>query len=159
MIAAAALAMAPDIEAKERQMNPKIEDVFLLIITDKMAECRQFYGQHFGFTTEFESKIYTQLASPEHHGRRFSLAFMPTKHPFGVVPQEAFGGHGLMLTIQTADVDSLHAKLVAEGVDVIHGPKSEPWGQRRFDVRDPAGTFVDVVQSIDAQPGWIEQFQ
>lgn len=140
-------------------MGPNIEDVFLLIITTRVAECRRFYESHFDFATTFESKVYTQLSSPPHRGRSFSLAFMPARHPFGVVPQVPFDGTGIMLTIQTADVDALHAKLVAGGVPVIHGPISEPWGQRRFDVRDPAGTYVDVVQSIDPQPGWFEQFK
>lgn len=155
----AALAASGKLDAKEATVIPKIEDVFLLIITDRMAQCQRFYETHFGFNTVFESKVYTQIASPGHQGKTFSLAFMPTRHPFGVVPQAAFGGNGIMLTIQTADVDALHAKLVAEDVPVIHGPKSEPWGQRRFDVRDPAGTYVDVVQPIDPQPGWFEQFQ
>lgn len=155
---AAALAVATKLNATEAVVTPPIEDVFLLIITDHMADCQHFYETHFGFSTVFASPIYTQLASPEHGGKSFSLAFMPTNHPFGVVPQVAFGGTGIMLTIQTADIDALHAKLVAEGVPVIHGPKSEPWGQRRFDVRDPAGTYVDVVQPIDPQPGWFEQF-
>jgi len=158
VIAGAALAVGEKTQAKEAAVSPKIEDVFLLIITDKMTACQQFYEAHFGFTTVFESKVYTQISSPEHGGRSFSLAFMPTRHPYGVIPQVAFSGQGVMLTIQTADVDALHAKLIAEGVEIIHGPKSEPWGQRRFDVRDPAGTYVDVVQSIDAQPGWFEQF-
>ena len=159
ILSAAMLAVATKIQAKERYMMPKIEDVFLLIITDKMAECQKFYETHFGFSTVFDSKVYLQLSSPEHDGRSFSLAFMPIRHPFGVVPQMAASGQGIMLTIQTADVDALHTKIVSEDVPVIHGPKSEPWGQRRFDVRDPAGTFVDVVQSIDPQPGWFDQFK
>ena len=159
LMTAATLAGASKTEAKEPYVTPKIEDVFLLIITDQMKACQSFYEAHFGFTTVFESKVYTQLSSPEHQGKSFSLAFMPTKHPYGVIPQVAFSGQGVMLTIQTADVDALHAKLAAGGVTVIHGPKSEPWGQRRFDVRDPAGTYVDVVQSIDAQPGWFDQFK
>lgn len=140
-------------------MTPKIEDVFLLIVTDKVAECRRFYEAHFGFNTVFESPVYVQLSSPEHKGRTFSLAFMPDKHPFGVVPQASFGGEGIMLTVQTADVNALHARLAKQGLPIVHGPVDEPWGQRRFVVRDPAGTHVDVVQAIAVQPGWFEQFQ
>jgi uncharacterized glyoxalase superfamily protein PhnB len=156
---ALAAAIASDSTAKERLVPPQIEDVFLLLIVDDVAACRSFYERCFDFTTVFESKVYTQLASPEHKGCSFSLALMPTNHPFGVVPQRAFSGDGIMLTIQTADVDALHAKLVDAGVAVIHGPKSEPWGQRRFDVRDPSGTYIDVVQSIEPEPGWFDQFK
>ncbi len=140
-------------------MTPKIEDVFLLIITDRVADCQSFYKRHFGFTTAFESKVYTQIASPEYQGKSFSLAFIPVRHPYGVIPQRGFGGEGIMLTIQTADVDALHARLHTAGVPILHGPQDEPWGQRRFDVRDPAGTYVDVVQSIEPQPGWFDQFK
>lgn len=136
-----------------------IDDVFLLLITDRMAECVDFYERHFGFTTVFASAVYCQLTSPPSGSRRFSLAFMPEDHPFGVVPRKAFGGEGVMLTIQTTDVDALHAKLVAGGIPVIHGPINEPWGQRRFDVRDPAGTYIDVVQPSAEVPGWFEQFE
>lgn len=140
-------------------MDRRIEDVFLLIATDRMTECRQFYETHFGFTTVFDTKVYSQLASPAHDGRGFSLAFMPADHPFGVVPRAGFDGLGIMLTIQCADVDTLHAGISAHGgVPVLHGPTDEPWGQRRFVVRDPAGTYVDVVQSIEPQAGWYEQF-
>ena len=161
--AALATVAASYAHAKEPAMTadrlPSIDDVFLLLIVDDVAKCCAFYEKHFGFSAVFESKVYAQLASPEHNGKSFSLAFMPTNHPFGVIPQKRFSGDGIMLTIQTPDVDALHAKLVAEGVPVIHGPKSEPWGQRRFDVRDPAGTYIDVVQPIDTQPGWFEQFK
>ncbi|MFM9852130.1 MAG: hypothetical protein ACKVOJ_04865, partial [Sphingomonadaceae bacterium] len=53
---AAALAVGTRASAKENSMMPPIEDVFLLIITDRIAECRRFYETHFGFTTAFESK-------------------------------------------------------------------------------------------------------
>ncbi|MBV9078527.1 MAG: VOC family protein [Methylobacteriaceae bacterium] len=133
--------------------------MFLLLIADDVTASRGFYERHFGFTPVFVSKVYAQLMSPEHDGRRFSLAFMPADHPFGVVPQRAAAGDGLMLTIQSADVNALHARLLADGVPIVHGPRDEPWGQRRFVVRDPGGTYVDVVQPIEPEPGWYARFE
>jgi catechol 2,3-dioxygenase-like lactoylglutathione lyase family enzyme len=138
----------------------QVQDVFALITTDKLAECRDFYIRHFGFEVAFESSIYLQLRIPGVQGHGFSLAFMPTSHPFGVVGPEPFNGQGLMLTIQVADSAAVYAKVQAEHGHIIHDLKTEAWGQRRFTMRDPAGTAVDVVQSdgIEAESGYYEQF-
>ena len=42
----------------------QIQDVFALITTDNLAECRDFYTRHFGFEVAFESSIYLQLSFP-----------------------------------------------------------------------------------------------
>ena len=138
----------------------KVQDVFALITTNKMDECKIFYARHFGFEVAFESPIYLQLSIPSEDGQGRSLAFMPTNHPFGVVGPEPFNGHGLMLTLQVADAATLYGKIKAEGGNIIHALKTEAWGQRRFTMRDPAGVAVDVVQSdgIETQPGYYEQF-
>jgi len=138
----------------------KLQNVFALITTDNMAECRDFYVQHFGFEVSFESPIYLQLAVPSTDGHSFSLAFMPTHHPFGVVGQKPFPGQGLMITIQVADSAALYEKLKGKHAPIIHDLTTEAWGQRRFTLRDPAGVAVDVVQSdgIEVVPGYFEQF-
>lgn len=156
VVAGCARSDLPKALKKEDAMNPTIEDVFLLITTDRIRECVDFYNRWFGFETTFDSPIYVQLASPEHTGKRFSLAFMPTNHPFGVTGSKPFDGRGIMLTIQTADSAALHEKFKSEGAPIVHPLTDEAWGQRRFVVRDPAGTFVDVVQLIEPAPGYYE---
>jgi len=42
-------------------------------------------------------------------------------------------------------VDAAHAEAVRRGHDVIYGPVDEPWGVRRFFVRDPQGVVVSVL--------------
>ena len=136
----------------------KPQDVFALITTDKMAACRDFYIKHFGFEVAFETSIYLQLTVPSENGGGFSIAFMPTDHPFGVVGRESFNGNGLMLTIQVVDSAAAYAAVKADGAPIIHDLKDEAWGQRRFTLRDPAGVAVDVVQTIEPAPGYYEQF-
>jgi hypothetical protein len=36
--------------------------------------------------------------------------------------------------------------------------KDEPWGQRRFALVDPAGAWVDVIQTIDPVPGFWDKY-
>jgi catechol 2,3-dioxygenase-like lactoylglutathione lyase family enzyme len=42
-------------------------------------------------------------------------------------------------------VDAAHAKAVEDGHEVIYGPVDEPWGVRRFFVRDPNGVVLSVL--------------
>ena len=39
-----------------------------------------------------------------------------------------------------------------------HPLTDEPWGQRRFGIRDPAGVWVDVVEQIEPAPGFWDQY-
>src|SRR5919107_1138297 len=42
-------------------------------------------------------------------------------------------------------VDAAHAAAVGAGHEVIYGPVDEPWGVRRFFVRDPHGVVISVL--------------
>ncbi len=44
-----------------------------------------------------------------------------------------------------AAVDAAHAAAVRAGHEVIYGPVDEPWGVRRFFVRDPQGVVISVL--------------
>ena len=42
-------------------------------------------------------------------------------------------------------VDAAHAHALRDGHEVIYGPVDEPWGVRRFFVRDPNGVVISVL--------------
>ena len=45
-------------------------------------------------------------------------------------------------------VDAAHAQAVRDGHEVVYGPVDEPWGVRRFFVRDPHGVVVCVLAHV-----------
>lgn len=49
------------------------------------------------------------------------------------------------LSIEVDDVDRLHAEAIARGFAIVHPLTDEPWGVRRFFVRDPFGTIVNIL--------------
>ncbi|OVZ59523.1 glyoxalase [Pigmentiphaga sp. NML080357] len=58
------------------------------------------------------------------------------------------GGSGTMvpaLSIEVDDVDEVHARARSRGAEIVYGPCDEPWGVRRFYVRDPFGNVVNVL--------------
>jgi uncharacterized glyoxalase superfamily protein PhnB len=50
------------------------------------------------------------------------------------------------LSIEVEDVEAVHAKAVAGGFEIVYALAEEPWGVRRFFVRDPNGAVVNLMQ-------------
>ena len=58
------------------------------------------------------------------------------------------GGSGApvpALSIEVDDVDAVHRRVVQAGHPIVYAMADEPWGVRRFFVRDPAGTLLNVL--------------
>ncbi len=48
-------------------------------------------------------------------------------------------------SIEVADVDAVHAAAVRLGCEIVHPLTDEPWGVRRFFVREPSGKVLNVL--------------
>lgn len=60
----------------------------------------------------------------------------------------AEGGSGAPvpdLSIEVGDVDPVHARAVELGFEIVRPLRDEPWGVRRFFVRDPFGRTVNIL--------------
>lgn len=58
------------------------------------------------------------------------------------------GGSGTpvpALSIEVDDLKAALARLRQAGFPIEYGPADEPWGVRRFYVRDPFGTLVNIL--------------
>jgi catechol 2,3-dioxygenase-like lactoylglutathione lyase family enzyme len=53
------------------------------------------------------------------------------------------------LSIEVDDLDTAFNKFKSGGFEVNYGPVVEPWGVRRFFVRDPFGRLVNVLSHVD----------
>jgi catechol 2,3-dioxygenase-like lactoylglutathione lyase family enzyme len=133
----------------------EMQSAYPVVVTEKLVECRDFYVRWFGFEVVFEASWFAYLRAPGEspHG----IAFMAPDHPSRPPGPEAFGGDGLLFTLQVADAAAEYERLRESGPAIDHPLTDEPWGQRRFGLEDPAGTWVDVVQQIEPEPGWWER--
>ena len=53
------------------------------------------------------------------------------------------------MSVAVADVDAAYAEAQRLGYEIVHPLTTEEWGVRRFHVRAPDGTVVNVVQHRD----------
>jgi catechol 2,3-dioxygenase-like lactoylglutathione lyase family enzyme len=59
------------------------------------------------------------------------------------------GGSGTSvpdLSIEVDDLDTALDRVRAAGIPIEYGPTDEPWGVRRFYVRDPFGKLLNVLE-------------
>jgi uncharacterized glyoxalase superfamily protein PhnB len=49
------------------------------------------------------------------------------------------------ISVEVEDVETCHTKAQQQGYAIVYPLTDEPWGVRRFFVRDPNGVIVNVV--------------
>jgi uncharacterized glyoxalase superfamily protein PhnB len=49
------------------------------------------------------------------------------------------------VSIEVDDVDAAHAAAMRLGHEIVHPLTDEPWGVRRFFVRDPTGAIINIL--------------
>jgi uncharacterized glyoxalase superfamily protein PhnB len=134
----------------------KLVACYPLFTVARLAQSRDFFVQRFAMRVVFEAAWVVLLS----HGDEgvIDLALMSSDHPSSPPGPETFDGRGMILTLQVDDAAAWHARLAQKDDNVIYPLTDAAWGQRRFMVRDPSGIHVDVVEQIDAAPGYWEAY-
>jgi uncharacterized glyoxalase superfamily protein PhnB len=64
----------------------------------------------------------------------------------------------MILTLQVADAAAEFERLKRAGLPIAYPLHDEPWGQRRFAVSDPSGTWVDVIEQVEPAGGFWDRY-
>jgi catechol 2,3-dioxygenase-like lactoylglutathione lyase family enzyme len=119
------------------------------IVTEKLAETKQFYTGLLGFGVTFENEFYLLMHTPGGNAEiSFLLPNHPTQQPIFHAP---FASKGMYLTIEVENVDDWYAQLNSKGAEVKVDLRDEPWGDRHFTIEDPNGIAIDIVTYSPAQ--------
>lgn len=114
------------------------------IVTEKLAETKEFYTKTLGFGVTFENEFYLLLHTPN---REAEISFLLPNHPSQQpIFQAPFQNQGVYLTIEVDDVDSVYQELKNKGVEIKIEIRDEPWGDRHFAIQDPNGVGIDIVK-------------
>ncbi len=133
----------------------RLESFYPIVVTERLTQCRDFYLRWFGMEIVFEASWFVLLGST---GQNAHLAFMHPNHPSAPPGPEPFSGKGMCLEFQVADAAAVHRRFVEQGAPLGLTLRDEPFGQRRFGLFDPAGTWIDVVEQISPQEGWWDRY-
>jgi catechol 2,3-dioxygenase-like lactoylglutathione lyase family enzyme len=104
------------------------------IASDKPDACRDFYAGLLGFQVAMDLGWIMTFVSPSNPTAQLS-----------VVREDATAPVVAQITVEVADVDAVHAEAVRRGLAIVHPLTEEPWGVRRFFVKDPNGVVLNVA--------------
>jgi uncharacterized glyoxalase superfamily protein PhnB len=101
-----------------------------------------FLTEHFGFRTEMAADGFASLTRDD---AGMNVIFLRTGLPTLPADQRDDHAAGLILAFTVDDLEGELARLQAEGVAITMPLTSEEWGERAFQVRDPNGVVIQLV--------------
>jgi len=107
------------------------------IAVDDPAAAEAFYGGILGMDRAMDLGWIMTYATDEKARAQVSFA--------------TEGGSGTpvpALSVEVDNFDEVLARVRDAGLPIVYGPAVEPWGVRRFFLRDPFGTLVNVLAHI-----------
>jgi catechol 2,3-dioxygenase-like lactoylglutathione lyase family enzyme len=102
------------------------------IRSERPSETRDFFVELLGFEVAMDLGWIVTVASPTNPAVQVNI--------IGNDDPSAPG-----ISVGVDDVDAVHASAVEHGFEIAYPLRDEDWGVRRFMLREPSGTLVNVV--------------
>ena len=102
------------------------------IRSERPTETRDFFVELLGFEVAMDMGWVLTLASPTDPAVQVT-----------VISNDDMAAPGISVGVD--DVDAVHAKALEQGLEIVYPLRDEEWGVRRFMLREPSGTVVNVV--------------
>ncbi|KRB20752.1 MULTISPECIES: VOC family protein [Mesorhizobium] len=112
----------------------KVRRIVANIETRDAVAAKRFYHDVLGLDVLMDRGWITTYGSKEQ--MQVQVSFMEQGGSGTPVPD---------LSIEVDDVDEALAAMKEAGFAIEYGPADEPWGVRRFYVRDPLGRLVNIL--------------
>jgi catechol 2,3-dioxygenase-like lactoylglutathione lyase family enzyme len=100
--------------------------------SDRPAETRDFFVELLGFETVMDLDWVATVASPSNPSAQVTIVGNDDPAAPGI-------------SVEVDDVDAVHARAIEQGREIAYPLRDEEWGVRRFMLREPSGTVVNVL--------------
>lgn len=100
--------------------------------SDRPAETRDFFVELLGFEAVMDLGWVATVVSPANRSAQVNI--------IGNDDPSAPG-----ISVEVEDVDAVHARAIERGLEIAYPLRDEEWGVRRFMLREPSGTVVNVL--------------
>ncbi|MFE2326246.1 VOC family protein [Streptomyces sp. NPDC059385] len=120
----------------------KITSSAVSLNVDDVPASSAFLVKHFGFREEMAADGFTSLTRDD-----AGMNVIYLRRGLESLPADQRDDHaaGLILAFVVDDLEGELARLRAEGVAITMPLTDEEWGERAFQVRDPNGVIVQLV--------------
>jgi catechol 2,3-dioxygenase-like lactoylglutathione lyase family enzyme len=100
--------------------------------SERPADTRDFFVDLLGFEVAMDMGWVVTVASPSNPPAQVTI-----------VGNDDLAAPGV--SVEVADVDAVHALAIEQGREIVYPLRDEEWGVRRFMLREPSGTVVNVL--------------
>lgn len=116
---------------------------------DEVATSASFLHDHFGFEVEMAAEGFASLSRSD-----VGMNVIFLRRGLETLPNDQRDVHvaGQILAFTVDDLEDELERLVKEGVAITMPLTTEEWGERAFQVRDPNGVIVQLVDWNGATP-------
>jgi catechol 2,3-dioxygenase-like lactoylglutathione lyase family enzyme len=102
------------------------------IKSDRPGEARAFFVELLGFEVAMDLGWVVTLAAPANPSAQVTIISNDDPSAPGI-------------SVEVDDVDAVHARATDQGLEIAYPLRDEEWGVRRFMLREPSGTLVNVL--------------
>jgi catechol 2,3-dioxygenase-like lactoylglutathione lyase family enzyme len=102
--------------------------------SDDPEQSRDFYVGFLGFEVAMKKDEIITFAPPSSPMMQLSVI----RHDETIAPYPS-------VSIEVTDVDEVHARAIAQGIQIVYPLTDESWGVRRFFVLDPNGVVINIM--------------
>lgn len=108
------------------------------IVSARFDESRAFYADLLGMRMAMDLGFIVTFVSTSNETAQVNI----------VREGGGMAGNAVGLSIEVTDVDEMHARAIERGHEIVYPLTDEPWGVRRFFVRDPNGIVINVMNHL-----------
>ncbi|MGH3830660.1 MAG: VOC family protein [Pseudonocardiaceae bacterium] len=125
-----------------RAVPARITSSAVSLNVDDVAASSSFLVEHFGFREEMAADGFTSLRRQD---AGMNVVFL--RRGLRTLPADQRDDHagGVILAFVVEDLEGELARLRGRGVAITMPITEEEWGERAFQVRDPNGVIVQLV--------------
>ena len=117
----------------------RVRRIVANIAADRLDAASGFYGTLFDLELVMDHGWIATYAAPTRSAPQISIAIEAGSNaPFADI------------SIEVDNFDEVLDRVEAAGHTIVYGPVVEPWGVRRFFMRDPFGRMINVLEHAPA---------
>ncbi|WP_350027973.1 VOC family protein [Pedobacter sp. B4-66] len=115
----------------------KVKRIVIDISTQDLDAAKQFYQEILGLELIMDHGWITSYGSDEQ--QRLQISFAKEGGSGAPIPD---------LSIEVDDIEEALQRMKEAKIPIEYGPENEPWGVRRFFVRDPFDKLINILAHI-----------
>jgi catechol 2,3-dioxygenase-like lactoylglutathione lyase family enzyme len=127
-------------DAKRTERNVFVTSIRRVVYNLQTADAQQtqaYFVDILGFEVAMDLGWIVTLVSPDNPTAQVSILM---HDPSELHPD---------LSVEVDDVDAVYAKAIANKAEIVYRLTDEPWGVRRFFMREPSGRIVNIVSHAE----------